>query len=83
MLKVVPVSAAWFCFPWGIRLRLEPEHGGRCCYCNRDVAVPDRLRNMHVACIYCGLERGELPLTEAEDYAPDVPILSSMVLMKL
>ena len=83
MLRSVPIKAGWYAFPWAIRLGIEPEHGGRCCYCDRDIAVPDRLRGWHVGCVYCGLDRGELPLTEAEAYGPDVPILASMALMKL
>lgn len=73
MLRAVETKAGWYCMPWHARTGVEPEHGGRCCYCDRDIAVPDRLKGWHVACVYCGLARCELPLTEAEDFAPNVP----------
>ena len=75
---IVPAKAAWFCMPWRLRFcEAVDTHGGRCCYCDREIAVPDDRRGLNVGCIYCGLETGELPLTEAEAYGSDVPLHSA------
>lgn len=72
-LRSVPIAAGWFAFPWHLRGD-APVHGGRCCYCDREIAIPNEKRGWNVACIYCGLDRGELPLIEAEAYAIDAPL---------
>ena len=75
MLKMVPVKAGIYCMPWHLRgSEQEPVRGRACCYCGRDVAVPVSKKHWNAECIYCGLNRGELPLTEAEAYEADVPV---------
>jgi hypothetical protein len=51
---------------WHARMGREAVHGARCCYCARDVAVTAQQRGKTVACIYCGLDRGDLPAVEIE-----------------
>ena len=67
ILSLVPPSPVAHCAAWHARgLEAEPVHGARCCHCNRDVAAPERARGKTVACIYCGLDNGELALEEIE-----------------
>lgn len=75
MLSTVAIRAGVYCMPWRLRgAEDEPVHGGQCCYCGRDIAIPASKRGWHAACVYCGLDRSELPETEAEAYGPDVPV---------
>lgn len=56
------------CWPWHIRL-LGPDnyiHGANCTYCGRDVAAPPGIRLL--ICLYCGMERGLVPLVERDGY---------------
>lgn len=72
--SVVPDTAAWFCWPWRLRfMEREPVTGGVCIYCNREIALPKHSWNRRCGCLYCGLDRNELPRTEAESYAADIP----------
>lgn len=67
MLRLVPPSPVHHCMPWHARgWEKEAEHGARCCYCDREVAAPESARGKVVACVCCGLDRGELPLVEIE-----------------
>ena len=75
MLSLVKVKAGVYCMPWHVRgAEREAVHGGRCCYCEREISVPDSKRGWNAACCYCGLERGELPMTEAEAYPVGTPV---------
>lgn len=57
------------CHQWGLRGHAnEPEHGARCCHCDREVAAPESARGKLVACIYCGMDRGEIPCEEIEPF---------------
>lgn len=66
MLKLVPPSPAIFCPAWGGCMEVGPVHGARCCFCQREVAAPEKARGLNVGCIYCGLERGLIPAVEIE-----------------
>lgn len=71
-LTLVPQSPAMCCMPWhGRGFEGEPVHGAVCCFCDRDVARPDRLCGKRVACIYCGLDRGLIPEEEREPFAQE------------
>lgn len=53
--------------PWHARgYEKEAVHGARCCFCSRDVAAPESVRGMTVACIYCGLDQNLIPAVEIE-----------------
>lgn len=67
-LALVPVEPYACCMPWHGRgvFQPEPEHGGRCCFCSRDIAVPESARGKNNACIYCGMDRGFIPEQEIE-----------------
>jgi hypothetical protein len=53
--------------PWHARRADDtPVHGGRCCYCDREIAVPNEYRGKHMGCIYCGLDKGLMPEQEIE-----------------
>lgn len=61
VLRLVPTEAFTHCWPWHLRdLQPGPSRGGVCCFCSRAVAVPDAARGKTVACIYCGLDRGDV-----------------------
>lgn len=68
-LQTVPPEPAAYCPAWharGLWSATGGVHGARCCWCNRDIAAPDELRGFTLACVYCGLDRGELPAVEIE-----------------
>lgn len=66
-MKLLPPKPAAYCMPWHARHFDDiPVHGARCCYCEREIAAPESVRGQHVACIYCGLDRGELASQEIE-----------------
>jgi len=71
-LSLVPIVPYACCMPWELRdawlEQIEPVHGGRCCFCQRDVAVPEPASGKNVACIYCGMDRGFVPIVEIEPY---------------
>lgn len=68
-LQILPPIPFCHCMPWRLRGTEEgPHHGARCCYCDREVAAPEVARGKHVACIYCGLDRGEIPAIEIPLY---------------
>lgn len=55
------------CMPWHCRTWvMEPVRGDRCTYCRRDIAVPVRAKARLLACIYCGMDRGLIPISEIE-----------------
>lgn len=60
MLALVPVVAAGFGPAWHAR-GPEQTHPARCCYCERDIAVTPDLAGLNVGCVYCGIDRGEVP----------------------
>lgn len=67
MLTLLPPSPATFCVPWrGRSFVKEPTHGGRCCFCEREIAVPESARGLTASCIYCGMDRGLVPIVEIE-----------------
>lgn len=69
MLRALPPAPFCHCMPWHARHAVEAGegvHGARCCYCDREVAAPDEAKGKHVACIYCGLDRDEIPAIEIE-----------------
>lgn len=67
VLQLVPPSPAMCCMPWHARyFATGSSHGATCCFCRRDVARPDALKGITVACIYCGLDRGFIPEQEIE-----------------
>lgn len=74
-LRVVPVEPYGCYMPWRLRFMDGYPHSARCCFCNRDVAVPADAIGKNVACIYCGMERGFVPLQEIEPdtWRRDVP----------
>lgn len=66
-LKILPPKPFAHCMPWRLRNPFDGQwHGARCCYCDREVAAPEEARGKHVACIYCGLDNGEVPEIEVE-----------------
>lgn len=59
MVSIAPVIA----WPWRLRF-LGPagcDRGGACIHCGRDVAIASPCRPV---CIYCGMERGLVPLND-------------------
>ncbi len=52
-------------FPWHLRHMDGGQYGAICCFCQRDVGVPGKARGQRVACIYCGLDRGLIPVDDA------------------
>ena len=67
MLRLAPPIPVAHCMPWHARsYELEPVHAARCCHCGRDIARPESARGKLAACIYCGLDRGEIPWEEPE-----------------
>lgn len=67
VLRILPPAPVGFCMPWhGRAFEASPVYDGSCCFCNRDVAVPEDMRGKTVACIYCGLDRGDIPAAEIE-----------------
>ncbi len=68
-LRIVAPEAAAFCMPWRLRHPDKgPWYGGQCCYCGRDIAVPLRLKQCDMGCIYCGFDRDLIPLVEIEPW---------------
>lgn len=70
-LQILPPAPFCHCMPWRLRDAMAkdgPWHGARCCHCDREVAAPEAARGKHVACIYCGLDRGEIPAIEVPLY---------------
>lgn len=66
MLRILPPKPIGYCMPWHAR-HVEPGasvHGGRCCFCDREIAVPAEWNGKNVGCIYCGLDNGDLPEIE-------------------
>ncbi len=59
------------CWPWHLRFQ-GPDHyatGKNCFVCNQDVAaLKDAARPI---CLYCGMERGIVPLEEIDDSNPE------------
>lgn len=74
-LQIIPVTPAGFCMPWHARgYEQDTVHGGSCCWCAREIAVPNTHKGLHVACIYCGFDRGLLEAVEkAPDWMEDTP----------
>lgn len=73
MPTILPPAPFCHCMPWHARDWTSGEvHGARCCYCSREVAAPAEAKGKHVACIYCGMDRDEIPAVEIppEDYEP-------------
>lgn len=66
MLQLVPPSPVAFCAAWHCHFGTDPVHGARCCWCEREVAAPEHARGKTVACIYCGMDRGLVPIQEIE-----------------
>lgn len=74
-LRLVPPSPTTCCMPWHARgFEAVPVVGGRCCFCDREIAVPALNAPTTAACIYCGFDRGLIPLAEVEPCGrtPDV-----------
>ena len=66
-MQIVPVKPVAFCMAWHARgFEREVVHGGDCCFCGCAVAVPESLKGKPVACIYCGLNSGDVPEQEIE-----------------
>ncbi len=66
MLKLVPPTPVCYCLPWHLwRIVRVPVFGARCCFCDAEIAAPEDVRGRHVACIYCGLSNGDVPLEDA------------------
>lgn len=66
-LAIVPPSPVAFCPAWHARgFEDLLVHGARCCWCVRDVAAPDWAKGLTVGCIYCAMDRGDLPAVEIE-----------------
>lgn len=62
MLRLVPPSPATFGPAWHARSGNPPEVApARCCWCGRDIAVRAAAVHLTAACIYCGLDRGDIP----------------------
>jgi hypothetical protein len=60
LTSIAPIIA----WPWRLR-ELGPEgrvKGGNCIVCRRDVAVTDL--TCRPICIYCGMDRGIVPLED-------------------
>lgn len=67
VVRIVPVKAAAYCMPWHARgFETEDVHGARCCYCDQSIAAPESARGKNVSCIYCGMDRNEIPAVEIE-----------------
>ncbi len=66
-LSILPPSPVHCCMPWHARWMEGEVYGAMCCFCDRSIAAPGWTKGKHVACIYCGLDRGLIP-------AIDVPI---------
>lgn len=72
-LRILPPAPFCCCMPW--RLRGEGIfHGARCCFCDLEIAAPEEARGKHVACIYCGLDRGFIPAVEIEPASEGFPV---------
>lgn len=72
-LRILPPAPVAHCMPWRLRNPHEGQWlGARCCYCDREIAAPVSAKGRHVACIYCGLDRGEI-------LAIDVPLYDNGV----
>jgi hypothetical protein len=66
-LRLLPPKPVGYAANWRTRIvGTEPLHGARCCFCAREIAVPESARGLHVGCLYCGLDNGDLPLVEIE-----------------
>lgn len=66
-LTIVAVEPLGFCMAWHSRLDVDgPTVGSSCCWCEREIAVPLTHKDTHMACIYCGLDKGYLPAVEIE-----------------
>lgn len=66
-MKLLPPAPFVYCPQWHVRNAFAGEiHGARCCYCGREVATTAAAKGKHVACIYCGLDSGEIPAVEIE-----------------
>jgi hypothetical protein len=65
MLKSVPVAPFGCYMPWHLRDEDNP-HGAACWFCDRAIAIPEQAKGKVVACLYCGLDKGFLPLVEIE-----------------
>lgn len=66
-LAIVEPKPVAFCAAWHARgFEHGPVHGGTCCWCGRDVAAPSSAQGKTVACIYCGMDRGLIPIEEVE-----------------
>lgn len=74
LLRILPPAPAAYCWPWELRYTAGcgPWEGRRCCLCRREIAAHVALRGKHVACIYCGLDNGDLPAIDMPfgDYEP-------------
>lgn len=64
-LAIAEIIPYGFYPAWHVRnpgdYRPDHIHGARCCWCDREVAVPAEAKGKYVACIYCGLDRGHVP----------------------
>lgn len=76
-LRSLDAAPAAYCPAWharGLWSATGAVHGAVCCYCNRDIAAPDELRGFTLACVYCGLDRGEVEAVEVEpEWGASIP----------
>ena len=63
-IRLVATKPAAYGPAWHARWHRGDHRGARCCYCARDIAVSAESRAATAACIYCGLDRGDLPAVE-------------------
>lgn len=67
MLRLLGPAPFYACMPWHARGWMkELEYGGRCLYCDREIAVPKSGRGKHHSCIYCALAKGMIQEVEVE-----------------
>lgn len=67
VLRLFGPAPFYACMPWHARgWTNEPEYGGLCIYCERDIAVPESGRGKHHSCIYCAMKNGMIPEVEVE-----------------
>lgn len=76
-LRVVPPSPVYHGPAWHARRALYLSHSvavgeepvpAACCHCGMDIAIPPKAKGYAVACIYCGMERGEIAPAEVEPF---------------
>lgn len=68
-LSLVPDAPAGYGIIW--HAATPGMHGACCMWCARAIGVDKDLAGKRVACVYCGLHRGDLPEVEIEPFEDD------------